>query len=158
MASSGNLRPSLDWTFEDYVRHPNHVAQLAWSPWVPVGNETVVSLIACATGKGIEFVRVVRHLSLDLGVSLDMSLEMVDFTVPAVTEQAPGGPLKFDSVVAGNAVTLVADLGGELVSCVIDITDPARITVNHLPRREWGEITGTYSLRDRNELTPKVSP
>lgn len=154
MASSENLRPSLDWTFEDYVRRPDHVTQLAWSPWVSVGNETVVSLIACVTGKGIEFVRAVRRLSPDL----DISLEKVDFAVPAAMEHSPGGPLKFDSVVARNTLTLVADLGEELVSCVIDITDPTRMAINRLPRQEWGEIAGKHSTRDKQALTSKASP
>jgi hypothetical protein len=144
IASSDQLRPNLDWTFEDYVRNPNHVAQLAWSPWVAGGGETVVSLIACATGEGIEFVRAVRQVP-----DSSISLEKVDSTVPAATEHAPGGPLKFDSVAAANAVTLVADLGDELVSCVIDVTDPARMTVNRIPRQEWGEMAGKQPSRDK---------
>jgi hypothetical protein len=142
IASSEVLRPSLDWTFEDYIANPDHVAQLAWSPWVAGGDGTVASLIACATGKGVEFVRAVRQLA-----DSSIALEKVDFAVPPATEHAPGGPLKFDTVVAENTVTLVADLADELVSCVIDVADPASMAVKRVPREEWGEISGNRSSR-----------
>jgi hypothetical protein len=135
--------PGLEWTFEDYVRCPNHVASMAWSPWVAGDERSVVSLIACATAKGIEFVRAVQSAS-----GSDIELEKVDLMVPMAAEHSPGGLLKFDSLVDGSTVTLVADLADELVCCAIDVTDPKHTKLKRLARPEWGDVSGEHSLEE----------
>ena len=50
-----DLRPGLNWTFEDYIEKPRFVQHLAWSPWIVDSDGRLRSMLLCATRNALLF-------------------------------------------------------------------------------------------------------
>jgi hypothetical protein len=134
-------RPTLFWTFEDYMLKNSSAEQITWSPWF-LRDEQYVSFIAYSIHHEVVCRRVIWS-----GDKSRPGLEIDQFRIhlPMAEGQIFRGALHFDTVVHRRKVSLVYQTHHEITCCSISTERLHKYGVYHYGMDSWDELAGILS-------------
>jgi hypothetical protein len=131
-------RPTLHWTFEDYMSKTFSARYLSWSPWLLQGKQ-YTSFIAYSLHDEVVCRKVTWTRDMD---EPRLEIDQFRISLPIAEGLAVRGALKFDTIIHRRKVVLVYQTHHEITCCSISTDKPHKYVLYHYEFGNWDEIAG----------------